>query len=87
MKKVLIAIGIILVVGGGVLYFGGFFDKGTVSTEDHKAADNVADELLNNDNSEQQTETPVKVDSSTQALGDSLFDDNYEEDFDPAAEL
>lgn len=88
MKKVLIAIGIILVAGGGILYFGGFFDKGAATAEDHEAADNVAEELLNEDNTNQTEEViPAEVDSSLIEVADSLFDDNYEEDFDPAAEL
>ena len=88
MKKVLIAIGIILVAGGGILYFGGFFDKGAATQEDHEAADSVAEELLKENHNDQPEDViPTEVDSSLIEVADSLFDDNYEEDFDPAAEL
>jgi len=87
MKKVLLIIVAVLVVGAGGLYFGGFFDKGEVTAEDNKAADDVADELLNQevDIEETMEVVPEEVDSTLQEAA-SEFDD-FEENFDPEAEL
>lgn len=85
MKKVLIGIVLLAVVGGGTLYFIGYFDKAEATADDINKGEEVIKDLEDVYDNVEMTTEPVEKDSSL-LEAEKLIEEETEE-FDPEAML